>query len=426
MKKIKLLTLALVFAMCLTMLAGCGGGKDDAGTEAANTPDITDASSTAAGAPDEKDDDDSSESSDGDTIKVGILAPKTGSSAQYGLSVRNGAAMFFDQLNEEGGINGKQVEYIEYDEEGDPAKAVTGYNSLVDQGVTALIGDVTTIPTLAVVPEAYADNMPMITASATNADVTYDEASDTLYSNVFRSCFIDPFQGEKMARFADEILEAKTAAVLYNIDDDYSTGVQEAFAATAEELGMEIVASETFSTNAVDFQGQLTNIGSKEPDILFVPVYYSDIALIAEQARGAGMEMPMLGVDGWDTVLNVVNDPEVVEGSYYSSGYSAEEDTQEINKFLEDYTAKYNEEPSMFAAQGYDAAMILSEALKAAEDEGLEAGSEDYKQAVIDAMKATDMQCVTGNITYDEYNNPEKEAAIINIKDGEPKFWGKF
>ena len=424
MKRIKLLT--LVFAMCLSLLAGCSnGGKDDAATE--STPDAAaseDAASTTAGAPEE--DDDSSETSGGDTIKVGILAPKTGSSAQYGLAVRNGAAMFFDQLNKDGGINGKQVEYIEYDEEGDPAKAVTGYNSLVDQGVTAIIGDVTTIPTLAVVPEAFADNMPLITASATSAEVTYDEASGTLYTNVFRSCFIDPFQGEKMAKFASEILEAKTAAVLYNIDDDYSVGVQEAFAATAEELGLDIVASETFSTDAVDFQGQLTNIGAKEPDILFVPVYYSDIALIAEQARGAGMEMPMLGVDGWDTVLNVVNDPEVVEGSYYSSGYSAEEDTPEINKFLEEYRAEYDEEPSMFAAQGYDAAMILSEALKAAEDEALEAGSDDYKQAVIDAMKETDIQCVTGNITYDEYNNPEKEAAIINIKDGEPKFWGKF
>ena len=391
MKFKRMLTLVIAVTMLLSILTACGGG-----------------------------------SAKGEPVKVGILAPLTGSVAQYGINVRNGAVLYLKQYNAKGGLNGKQIEVVEYDEEGDPAKAVTGYNSLMDQGITALIGDVTTAPTLAVVPEANNDNIPMITASATAAAVTVNEETGEVFQNVFRSCFIDPFQGEKMASFAVEKLSAKTAAIIFNTGSDYSIGLKESFESKAAELGLSIVATEGYSEGAVDFQSQLTNIASKNPDVLFVPYYYETVALIAQQAKSAGLSAPMLGVDGWDAVMSVVTDPSLLEGAYYCSGYSAEDTSPAVQQFLKDYNTEYNVEPNMFAAQGYDAAMILVAALEKAEAKKLKVGSNEYKQATIDAMKATDMDCVTGHVTYNEFNDPEKTAVIINITGGEAKFWGKY
>lgn len=405
MKKNRLIAAALTSAMCLSLLAGCGGNGDN------DQPNAGDAA-------------------DGETIKIGLLAPLTGSVAEYGNAVTNGAKMYIEEVNAAGGINGKQIEIVSYDEEGDATKAITGYNSLVDQGVTAIIGDVTTAPTVAVVAASQEDNMPMITASATAESVTckLDNKGNVtdVYPNMFRSCFIDPFQGEKMASFASEKLEAKKAAVLYNTGSDYSVGLTDAFIAKAGELGIEIVATEGYSDGAVDFQGQLTNIASKTPDVLFCPDYYQVIALVAQQAKDAGLSAPLLGGDGWDAVLSVVSDPSLLEGAYYCSGYSSQDTTEAVQTFLTNYQEKYSSEPNMFSAQGYDAAMILLSAVEKAEAAGLEAASDEYKQAVIDAMSATDMECVTGHVTYNEYNNPEKTAVIINIKDGEAAFWGKY
>ena len=362
------------------------------------------------------------------TIKVGVLAPLTGAVAQYGNAVNNGVMMYFEELNAKGGINGKQVELVTYDEEGDPVKAVTGYNSLVDQGVVAIVGDVTTAPTKAVVAESQADNMPMITASATAEDVTCRLNADgtvaAVYENMFRSCFIDPFQGSKMAAFAKDQLSAKTAAVLYNMGSDYSVGCYKAFKETAAQQGLEVVAEESYADGAVDFQSQLTNIAAKSPDVLFVPDYYSVIALVAQQAQSAGLKATMLGADGWDSVLGVVTDAALLEGAYYCSGYSTEDTRAEVQTFVKNFKAKYNDDPDMFAAQGYDAAMILAAAIEKAEASGKT--GDDYRKAIIAAMKATDMDCVTGHVTFNEYNNPEKSAAIINITGGAAKYWGNY
>lgn len=414
MKKLRTMALFTVAMLCLALFVGCGSPAQtpDASGDAAG-----DTAGDAAGEP--------AQSGDA-ALKVGILAPLTGEVAQYGNAVRNGARLYLDEVNAAGGIDGKTIEIIEYDEQGDPTQAITGYNSLVDQGITALIGDVTTAPTLAVVPEAFADNMPMITASATAAAVTYNEETQEVYSNMFRSCFIDPFQGDKMASFAFEKLSAKTAAVLFNTGSDYSIGLKDAFVAKAEAIGLTLTSVESYADKAVDFQSQLTNIAAQSPDVLFVPDYYETIALVGQQAKSVGLTALMLGGDGWDTVLSVVDDASTIEGAYYCSGYSPEDTSEDVQTFLASYKAKYNEEPSMFAAQGYDAAMILVDALKKAEAAGLTPASAEYKQAVIDGMKATDLDCVTGQVTYDEFNNPNKTAVIINIVEGNAKFWGNY
>lgn len=408
MKKFVCTVVALM--MALVCFAGCSAAPADqpAGDNSAAQP----AGDNAA--------------AQGGSIKIGMLAPLTGAVAEYGQAVANGVRMYTEEINAAGGINGKQIELVEYDEEGDSAKAVTGYNSLVDQGVTAIIGDVTTAPTVAVVVESQADNMPMITASATAAAVTVNADTGAVYENMFRSCFIDPFQGSKMASFASEKLSAKTAAVLYNTGSDYSIGLSDSFQEQAAAAGLQIVAVESFADGATEFQSQLTNIAAKAPDVLFVPDYYSVVALVAQQANAAGLTATMLGADGWDSVLDVVTDATLLEGAYYCSGYSTQDTTEAVQTFVKNYEAKYSASPNMFAAQGYDAAMIMYAALAKAEEQGLEAGSDEYKAAVIAALNATDMDCVTGHVTYNEFNNPEKTAAIINIKSGEAAFWGKY
>ena len=407
MKKIISLLLAALLVVGCFAFAGCS--QQPAGDADQQNPSADDANA----------------SGDAETIKIGLLAPLTGEVAEYGVAVANGVRLYVEEYNAAGGMNGKQIVLVEYDEEGDSAKAVTGYNSLVDQGVAAIIGDVTTGPTVAVVVESQQDNMPMITASATAAAVTVDPDSGAVYENMFRSCFIDPFQGEKMATFAYEELGAKTAAILYNTGIDYSVGLTEAFEAKAAELGLEVVAVESYADGAVDFTSQLTNIAAKAPDVLFVPDYYSVIALIATQADAAGVTATMLGADGWDTVLQVVEDASLLEGAYYCAGYSKNDTTEAVQSFIAAYEAKYESTPNMFAAQAYDAAAILFAALEQV-DESLTVGSDEYKEAVIAALNATDMEYVTGHVTYDELNNPEKSAAIIQIKDGAESFWGKY
>ena len=392
----RILALVLVVVLCLGCLAACGSEK----TTTTETK----------------------------TIKIGYLGPLSGAVAQYGIAVQNGVKLYVDHINKAGGINGKQVELVSYDEEGDATKAVTGYNFLMDAGVVGIVGDVTTGPCAAVVAAAYPDNTPMITASATAAHITYNADTDTVYTNMFRSCFIDPFQGETMARFAKEVLGAQTAAILYDNQDTYSTGVYEYFVAKANEIGLELVAVESYAGDKiVDFSGQLTNIVAKDPDILFLPIYYNQVALIATQAADAGLEATMLGVDGWSSVMDAVTDSALVEGAYYCSGYSTDDTSALVQDFLKEYAAAYNGEVSnMFGAQGYDATWILCDAIAKAETSGKTYGSAEYKQAIIDAMKVTDSDYVTGHVSFDSHNDPQKTAAIINITEGTEKFWGSY
>ncbi len=355
------------------------------------------------------------------TIKVGILGPHTGEYAQYGLAVLNGAQLYINKVNEAGGINGKKIEAVVYDQKGDSTEAITAFTRMVDEGITALLGDVLTGNTIAVVGEAYPINMPMITASATAAAVTYDDKSGTVYSNVFRTCFIDPFQGEKMAGYASEVLGAKTAAVIFETGNDYAVGLKDAFIAKAGELGLQIVATEGYAKGDKDFKSQLTKISSSSPDVIFSPNYYEDDGLIVTQARDVGLKSVFLGGDGWSSVTKYAA-AEDLEGSVYCSAY-ASGTTDEIKQFEADYIAAYGEDTlNMFAALGYDAAVVMVDALKAAEEKGLKAGSDEYKTAVIDAIRNTSSVGITSSYAFDEYNNPIKDAVIIKVENGQEVF----
>ena len=383
----RFLAMVVAATMMLTAMVGCGNGNTQDGGNANN-----------AGAT-------------GDTIKIGGLAPLTGDVSVYGVAVDNGGKMAVEEINADGGVLGKQIEYIVYDEKGDATEAVNAYNKLVQSdNVVAIVGDVTSKPTLAVAQQAAKDKIPLITASGTAENIT--QAGE----NIFRACFIDPFQGELMASYASKKLEKKTAAIIYNISDDYSKGLYEAFEAAAGDLGIEVVQVEGYGKGTVDFKAQLTNIKSKNPDVIFLPVYYQDVALIAVQAKELGIEAQFLGADGWDGVIGQVDESnmDAVNGAYFCSQYSAQSDDPNLQAFLSKYKETYGMDASQFAVLGYDAMKMLAQAIS-------EAGSTD-SAAITSAMAAIDFTGLTGHMTFDENRNPVKSAAITQIDNGEYKF----
>ena len=411
MKK-RILALALAGAMTAGLLTGCGGGAP------AESKAPAESAAAGSGAP----------ASEGGEILVGVLANTTGDNAVYGNAVQNGVMLYIDQLNEKGGINGKTVKAIAYDEKGDATEAVNAYNRLVGDGITALIGSVLTGATIAVADETYDMNMPQITASATAAGVTMldpEKADSQIRTNVFRSCFIDPFQGEKMAQYAKDKLSAATAAVIFETGNDYAEGLKDAFVAKCGELGITVTNEEAYAKGDVDFKAQMTNVAASNPDVVFCPNYYEDSGMIVTQARQVGVTSTFLGGDGWGSIAKYAS-AEDLEGAVYCSGYAA--GTPAVAQFESAYTAKYNEDvPNMFAPLGYDSAMLMCNALKAAEDAGLEAGTDEYKQAVIDAMKATKgLEGITGTYEFDEYNNPIKSAAMMKLEGGKEVFSEMF
>ena len=300
MKKSRVLSMVLAAALLTVPLAGCG-----------NTP-----------------------GGSGDEIVIGGLAPLTGSVAQYGVAVNNAVQMAVDDINDKGGLLGKRIKYVFYDEEGDAIKASNAYARLVDQDkIVALIGDVTSVPCEAVAQKAAADNMPMITPSGTTESIT------NYGKNVFRACFIDPYQGQLMASYASKKLNAKTAAILYDTGDSYSSGIADAFEAAAKALGMTITNKEGYASKSTDFNAQLNKIKDSNPDVLLLPVYYNDVVLIAKQAKSKGITSTLLGADGWDGVAAQLDaaSADVVKNAYFCSQYSASSSDPALQNFLKTY-----------------------------------------------------------------------------------------
>ncbi len=350
-----------------------------------------------------------------ETIKVGGIAPLTGAVANYGLLVQSGVNTYIDEINENGGIDGKKVEIEWMDDTGDAVEATNAYNTLVSDGVVAIIGPVTTTPTLAVASLAAQDNMPMITASATAYAVT--DAG----SNVFRACFLDPYQAGIMAEYAVNSLGAKTAAILYDNTDSYFIGLYEGFTEKAKELGLEIVATETAASGDADYTAQLTKIADAEPDVLFVCYYYEDAALILRQAKNdVGVEATLIGADSWSGIgAQLEDDPTLLDGTAYCDSFYANDEDETVQSFVTRFTDSYNgTAPQGFNALGYDAAKIMITAIA-------NAGSTD-KDAIITALKATDLDCATGHITFDDHNDPIKSVCVMGFENGQLKLLEKI
>lgn len=384
MKK-KLLLVLLALALVLTACSNGDGGSE---------------TSSGQG---------SSEGS-GDVVKLGGIIPQTGGVSNYGNSTENGIKMAIAEVNEAGGINGKTVEWISYDDKGEVTDAVTAYTKLLEDGVNAIIGSITSKPSLAIAEAAVSDGIPIVTPTGTQFNIT--EGKD----NVFRVCFTDPYQGNLLAIFANETLNAKTAALLRNSSSDYSMGITDAFVDKANELGIEIVADESYGDNDNDFKAQLTNIAGKNPDILLITDYYEKIALIAPQARQVGIEATFLGADGWDGTIVAMDASSHadIENSYFTNHFSLDDTSEKVKAFVEKYRDEYGEDPTAFSALGYDAVYMYKQAMETA-------GSEEYDD-VVEAIDSISFEGVTGSFTFDENNNPVKSATMIRIEGGEYKF----
>ncbi|NJP39976.1 ABC transporter substrate-binding protein [Oscillospiraceae bacterium HV4-5-C5C] len=349
-----------------------------------------------------------SSSSSSDEIVIGGLAPLTGSVSLYGKATTNGAQLAFKEINAAGGVNGKQIKYVVLDEKGDAQEAITAYNRLRDQEkMVALLGDVTSTPSLAVAQRAVQDKIPMLTPTSTDAQVTLTG------DNIFRICFIDPDQGTTMAKYASEKLGAKTAAIISNASDTYSVGLTKAFTEEAEALGLTITASETYGKDDKDFKSQLTKIQQTNPDVLYCPDYYETDILILSQAKEVGLTVPILGGDGWDGILNVAEEgnPQEADGVYFTNHFSESDTSEKVQNFISAYKEEYDEDPVSFSALGYDAAYMLAEAIK-------NANSTD-SAAITSALQSINYDGVTGSISFDENGDPIKPILIIKVENGE-------
>ena len=348
-----------------------------------------------------------------ETIKIGGMAPLTGALAIYGVTTTNGAELAVKEINENGGILGKKIEYIILDTKGDSTEAVMAYNKLVDEKVAGIIGEVTSKPTLAVAEVAVQDNMPLITPTGTQVDIT--EAGP----NVFRVCFTNPYQGKVLAITSKERLGADTVAVMLNNSSDYSDGITKAFIEESEKLGMKVMGVEGYSDGDKDFRPQLTKLAAMNPDVVLIPEYYEQAALIATQAREVGVKSIFVGSDGWDGIAKTLDQSAyaAIENSYFTNHFSMEDQSEKIQNFLKDYRETYKEDPSAFSALGYDAIYMMKSAIE-------KAGSTD-KQKIVDALKGIEYDGVTGYLTFDDHNNPIKAVTVLKIENGKYVFDSK-
>lgn len=343
-------------------------------------------------------------------IRVGEVGSMTGAQATFGTSTHNGIELAVNQLNAAGGINGKKVKLFSLDDQGKPDEAATAVTRLITQNkVHAILGEVASSISLAMAPIAQQNKIPMITPSSTNPKVT--EIGD----HIFRVCFIDPFQGTVMAKFATEGLKAKKVAVLRDVKSDYSVGLANFFVETFKKSGGEIVADQSYSGGDIDFKSQLTAIKTKAPEAIFVPGYYNDVGPIARQARELGITVPLMGGDGWDSPELMKLGGKALNNSYFSNHYSSEDKSPAVQEFVTKFKAAYGVAPDGLAAMGYDAALVLFDAMKRAKS----LAPADIR----DAIAATkDFQAVTGKISINEKRDAVKSAVVLKVTDGEFKY----
>ncbi|MBC7898773.1 MAG: ABC transporter substrate-binding protein [Saprospiraceae bacterium] len=346
----------------------------------------------------------------GDTIRVGVYGDTTGATSSFGVSTKNGIQLAFEEINAAGGVNGKKLEMIFEDDQGTPEKAKTVISKLINQDkVVAVLGEVASSNSLAAAPVAQEAKIPMITPSSTNPKVT--EVGDY----ISRVCFIDPFQGSVMAKFAANTLKAKTAAVLGDNSSDYSKGLTQFFEEEFTKLGGKVITKQTYAQRDQDFKGQLTAMRGQNPDVIYIPGYYGEVAIIARQARELGMNMPLLGGDGWDSPELWKLGGEALNKAYISNHYSADNPAPEIQNFVKNYTAKFGAAPDSLAALAYDAAKVLADAIKRA------GGTDSAK--LKEAINATkNFAGVTGAITLDGSRNAVKPAVVLELTPAQSKF----
>ena len=393
MKKMRVLSLAMAAAMSLSLLAGCGGGTS---SEPSTNPDSGSGSSTGA-----------------DVIKIGGIGPLTGSAAVYGLATKQGAEIAIEEINALGGL---QFALDSQDDEGATEKAVNAYGKLKDNGAKIIYGCTTTNPCVAVAAETYNDRYFQLTPSASSTDVT--EGRD----NVFQVCFTDPNQGKTAADYIKENNLGTKSAVIYFIGDAATTEIYTAFQAEADEIGLEVVAVQTFpdDTNA-DFTVQLTAAKDAGADLVFMPIYYTPASLILNQAKTMGYEPTFFGCDGMDGILDLEGfDTSLAEGLMLMTPFNAWGEDERTVKFVEEYQEAYGGIPNQFAADGYDCIYAIYEACEKA---GITAdmSAQDICEKLIatftDSSFSVDGLTGTG-MTWGTNGEVSKAPVVVKVEGG--------
>lgn len=367
--------------------------------EPAKPAEVKDAGATAAAPPaDEKE------------ILIGEVGSMSGSEAAFGQSTHNGIQLAVDEANAAGGVKGKKLKVITYDDQSKPEEAAAATTRLITQDkVKVILGEVASSNSLAMAPLAQDAKIPMITPSSTNPAVT--EKGDY----IFRVCFIDPFQGYVMAKYARESLKFNKVAILKDVKSAYSVGLTEVFERKFTELGGKIVGVESYSKGDTDFRAQLTSIKKLKPEGVYVPGYYNDVGPIARQAKELGLKVVLMGGDGWDSEKLFELGGAAVEGSYVSNHYSAEDPSPNVQNFIKKYTEQHKATPDSLAALGYDAAQVAIEAMRRAPDL--------TGPALRDAIAQTkDFPGVAGTITLNEKRDAVKPSVVLQVKDGKFKY----
>jgi branched-chain amino acid transport system substrate-binding protein len=340
----------------------------------------------------------------GDPIKIGEYACLTGQTASFGIASHNGGIMAVDEANAAGGILGKKIQLITEDDQSKPGEAAAAVRKLISRDhVVALIGELVSSRSLEAGPIAQQNKIPMVSGSS-NPNIT------KIGNYIFRVCFIDSFQGTVMAKFALNSLKKTRVAILTDARQDYSVGLAQSFKEHFTKNGGTVAAEQSYNSGDRDFKAQLTSIKAANPEAIFVPGYYNEVGLIALQARELGISVPLLGGDGWDSPTLTEISGAAMEGNFFASHFSTEDQSPIIQNFIREFKKRFNRDPDAMAALGYDAAKVLLDAMRRANS------SEPARvRAALAATK--DFEGVTGKITIDENRNANKSVVVLTIKD---------
>ncbi len=348
-------------------------------------------------------------------ILIGAYLSLTGTTATFGTSSLKGIEMAVDKVNTSGGVLGKQIKLLTEDTQSKPEEAALAVTKLITRDkVRAILGEIASSRSLAAAPICQENKIPMVTPGSTNPEVT--KKGDY----IFRVCYIDPFQGEVIAKFAYESMGLRKVAVITDVKNDYSIGLAQFFTETFTKLGGTVVGEQAYSEGDTDFRAQLTAIKGLKPEAVVVPGYYQESALLIKQARDLSMNVPLLGGDGWDSNKLVAVGGAAMEGTYFTNHYAADDTSAIVQDFVRTYKARFNNEiPDAMAVLGYDAALILFDAMTRA--------GTDEPAKVRDALAATkDYPGVSGTTTIDAERNARKASVIVKIQDGQFRFHAKI
>jgi len=346
-------------------------------------------------------------------IVVGEFASLTGSEATFGINSSNGVELAKEEINNAGGLlGGRKIKIIMEDDQSKPGQPSAAVKKLVasDRAI-AILGEIASSRSLEAAPICQNAKIPMVSPGSTNPSVT--EKGDY----IFRVCFIDPFQGTVMAKFALDNLHKKKIAILQDVKSDYSKGLAQFFKEYFTSHGGQIVADLSYTGGGTDkdFRAQLTKIKVAQPDAIFVPGYYTEAGLIARQARSLGIKVPLLGGDGWDSPKLTEIGGSALDGCYFSTHFSVQDQNPKVQDFVKKYQAKFRTLPDGMAPLGYDAMMILGQAINTA-------GSTDGTKIRDALTNVKDYPGVTGNITIDEKRNAKKAAVVLEVKGSQANF----